>query len=203
MPTRIPASYGRLLARLQLTGDPEPMVCTFGVGGLVDAALGQDAVDTFATLWSTEIMDIVCSSYVFTGAELAAHITPADETDDLAVFVSSAFSTAGGNTAAATPQNTAYLIHKRTAIAGKRYRGRVYLPGVGEPSVSPTGAVTGDLLTDIPTKFAALRTGMASNGTPLCLLHQAEAVMDAPAPTEITAFQLDAIVATQRRRLRR
>lgn len=203
MAVRIPTSSGEIAATMVLTGDAEPMACTFGVDGLVDTAIAQDAVDAFALLWSTEVMDVVSDQYKFTGAELHCRVPPDDETDPLRVFVSPSYATFGGNINSATPQNTAFLVHKRTAAAGRRNRGRTYLPGVGESSVSPTGALTGTILTDLPARFEAFRAGMASNGTPLTILHSAELAANAPLPTYISAFQLDPLVATQRRRLRR
>ena len=99
------------------------------------------------------------------------------------------------------PPNVTLLIRKNTALGGRAGRGRLYLPGVPEGSVSQAGVVDAATVTDTTTRFNNFLTACIADGNIPVLLHG----LSGPilVPTEITSFACQAIAATQRRRLRR
>lgn len=106
---------------------------------------------------------------------------------------------AGTFNAETPPQNCSLLIKKLTAVAGRRNRGRMYLPPfcITESAVTKNGQILAQNVTDIQTN---LNQWLGSDFA-WVLLH---GDLPAPlAPTPISAFVLDNVIATQRRRLRR
>lgn len=126
----------------------------------------------------------------------------------------SAISTVGGPGSEAAAEGlapqVAVLVHKNTDLGGRRGRGRMYVPGYQEEWVLNTGViVAANLITlqgDYTAWFNELVASASIDG--LVLLHSPSApdVEDpspVPVPTPITSVVVDAVVATQRRRLRR
>jgi hypothetical protein len=105
-----------------------------------------------------------------------------------------------GGVSELVPQNTAFLVRKQTNQPGRRGRGRMYFPGtVTEATTSSIGVMTGAALTTRQTALNAWHARLITDGLDPVLLHQS----GDPTPAEITAFIGQAVVATQRRRLRR
>jgi hypothetical protein len=104
------------------------------------------------------------------------------------------------------PPNVSYLIRKPTPLAGRRYRGRMYIPFVASNDGSQTGQLTGGALTLLSTAAAALRTNLVTTpayALSLRLLHATSPLSATPPPTTIPALVASGVVATQRRRLER
>lgn len=98
-----------------------------------------------------------------------------------------------------TPQ-TQGLIHKRTALAGRSERGRMYIPDMEESQVNNDGLLNGSaiaLLQAIADAWFGLSASDALILAPQ-LLHEVVG-----SPTPITAMTVETMVATQRRRYRR
>ena len=105
-----------------------------------------------------------------------------------------------------TPPQTTYLLRKVTGFAGRRFRGRMYLPFVSELGTEQTGQLTTAEQVLLNTAAAALQVGLldpATNASTLRLLHSESTLSATPAPTEIEDILATNFVATQRRRLRR
>jgi hypothetical protein len=97
------------------------------------------------------------------------------------------------------PQNCATLIRKTTALAGRRGRGRFYLPPItmDEFATSKAGVIASSSLAAM--QLAA--NAWFDHGEPFVILH--DSLPSSLAPTPITSFVVDGRIATQRRRLRR
>jgi hypothetical protein len=99
------------------------------------------------------------------------------------------------------PSNVAALVAKATGLAGRRNRGRFFLPFIDESRVDASGRLSSAYQTALQAVADALY-GVFHGDTgrplgPVALLHS-----EAPSTaTNVTAFQLQPIVATQRRRL--
>jgi hypothetical protein len=124
---------------------------------------------------------------------------PDDEVEDRAVAIPFAA------TGTALPANVSVLVHKRTSLAGRQGRGRLFLPwavigsNVNELGVINTVAANASQ-GYVTAFFAALVTG----GVPMYLLHKAAGGPDFDVePTRVTSLVLDPLVSTQRRRLNR
>ncbi len=201
MPQLLPIGFGQVLHELRLTGDPEPMAVTYGVkldaGGVPDPALTCDQLHEFFftafgtliandyTLFSTELK---WNESLGVGVQLNLHVEPKVCT----------------SASAALPQNTAALISKRSAQAGRRHRGRLYLPGLAEGSVDAKGVINANLAGDFAAKLGPWLTNLRTlvpAVDEMVILHST-GISGAPTPTVVTQLLLDPIVSTQRRRLR-
>lgn len=109
---------------------------------------------------------------------------------------------AGTSAGQGTSPNVAYLVHKNTALGGRRGRGRMFYPGVNESGVDDAGNVLSASVTAYNTAFAAYLTQMEAGGGDLVVLH-APGNTSIPVPTPILSLTMDPKVATQRKRLRR
>lgn len=190
----IPENYALCAWQFALTGDPEIMVTTCGVDNVGPAA-GQAAADNLADDF-TQAFDAasILVGYRYLGVKLYVGQAPG-----LPILFEAPRDVAGTNAGPALPQNVAMLIRKTSAIAGRRGRGRMYLPPMvlGEDSISPVGVIGSAQMAVIQPKI----TAWLDSESPKVILHS-----DVPAPmapTPITSFILDSMVATQRRRLRR
>lgn len=202
MPIIIPSGFGQVLHQLRLVGDPEPMAVTYGValdaGGVTDPVSMADGLHeaffaAFAgqlngsyTLYSTEVK---WRGSAVADLSVVVHVEPKTMT----------------STGAALPQNTAALIHKLSASAGRRNRGRFYLPGLREGEVNDTGLINSGSITGFNNalatwlnKFATLMPQVDA----MVILHNL-GISGAPPPTPVTQLLIDPVVATQRRRLRK
>lgn len=191
----VPPNFGVLAYKWSLSGDPEAMFSTVGVDTQNFANPGnfQAQVDAFADQWIAALgAGATTSPAVFQGCVL--------RTANGGVFEAprNVVGTAG---AVALPNNCAYLLKKKTNTAGRRGRGRMYIPPVyiGEGSISGLGVLDAASRTSLENSIrAAMPIG------PFVLLHSQEPLGPAPPPPfPIVSFDLDVRIATQRRRLRR
>lgn len=112
--------------------------------------------------------------------------------------------TSGGtrSTQVEPPPQVTYLIKKQTGFSGRQFRGRSYWPfGGNQTALSQSGVLTSAENTLLATAAAAWHTALnktADNTASQVLLHSTTT-----APTPVTAFTPERIVATQRRRLER
>jgi hypothetical protein len=77
----------------------------------------------------------------------------------------------------------------------------MYMPGIAETLVTGAGVITAANRTSMQNAMETLRANLVAFGASPVVLHgSTDVVVD---PRLITAFNVDAKVATQRRRLRR
>ena len=102
----------------------------------------------------------------------------------------------GGN---ATSPQVACLVKKVTNIRGVENRGRMYLPGVlSDDDVGVGGLIDPDVLENLQTGMSAFLSELETNaGVEMVVLHSGSSD-----PTPVGSLLVEALVATQRRRLR-
>jgi hypothetical protein len=102
---------------------------------------------------------------------------------------------------ACPPSNCALLVNKSTALGGRRYRGRMFVPvaQINEGAVDSVGVVSGSTLTAAATAWNTAYTNLVADDVIPHLFHQGGG---APVPTVVTAFTVQTQLATQRRRMR-
>lgn len=107
------------------------------------------------------------------------------------------------------PPNCAVMVHKQTARGGRRGRGRMYIPWCADSTtLTEAGVLNSANVTTVQNAVNAWRTSVISLVGPLMLLHRPSTI-DTTRPTtpgppnEITSLTVDALIATQRRRLGR
>jgi len=99
---------------------------------------------------------------------------------------------------------TSVLVHKSTAMGGKRYRGRMYVPGLAENGVTTGGALAAGVQADMQARWTEFYNDMFAASLDLALLHRHDPDLgQVPVdPTLLNGLQVQGITASQRRRLR-
>lgn len=195
----VPLNFANAVIRWGLTGDPEPMVCTLGLAGLIGMSPEEIATEVFedlttsgslcaATNMSTayQLQGVTVYLQTETGFAIGAH-------DDVVQ---------GAGNVTPLPSNCAYLVRKSTGQGGRRNRGRMFLPPFMdiEANVSPTGSILGSfvaLQARLDTFYNNLTTDVDGDALVPVLFHS-----DGSSPTVITGLALQNIIATQRTRMR-
>lgn len=199
----IPPGYLQAVYVFLRDADSEEMVVT--CGHELDAASGansEDCADDLFGAFNTHLVPHLSSPTQFIG--VVCYV--GQDGGGSLVVESAQPAVRGPNTGTVVPQNTAALIRKRTGLAGRRGRGRMYWPDVPESQVGNTG----DLATSYMEPFQqglddwyeALTGLVGGRLYPPVVLHRSEGIGPEPLPTPITRFVLEGRVATQRRRLR-
>lgn len=199
MPT-IPAGFEEVTFEFALAGSTHSMSWTLGLddaqfGTDTAAQVAEEAYNAYVGTGKPITAANVCAGWTFVGVHAVKQLESGPVSGD---FISPLVGTAA---AATLTPNVAILWNKTTALGGRRNRGRAFIPpyAPGEGSVDSLGVINSGVVTATQalydTFFAALVT---AEFTPV-LFHQS-----APfTPTPITAFTMQPLVATQRRRLRR
>lgn len=179
----------------------------------------HDSTTSSPTVVATAVLNAVNTCGIMALVAANCDLTSAlckqgpDETGPAAI-VSSALG--GGAAGAQSAPNTAYLLHKVTALGGRRGRGRAYWPGVPETQVTEAGVLDAGVRTQAASDWNQFITTLDGIGMPLQLEHAPATTWQlvdgqprriptgsAPSPTEVISGDCDSLVATQRRRLRR
>jgi hypothetical protein len=97
--------------------------------------------------------------------------------------------------------NCALLVRKNTALGGRRNRGRFFAPPslLNEGAVDPSGNISSGPLASLQTLWTNFFNLLATADLEPQLFHQGSSP---PAPTPVTSFTVDSLIATQRRRMR-
>jgi hypothetical protein len=110
----------------------------------------------------------------------------------------------GGSSGEPVPQNCAALVKKAVVGPTGTRSGRLYLPGVvREAQVSATGVITSGEVTSIQTAVNNWITASATDGLEPNVFHEPTGLNPTPAPSFVSQLQVQTILATQRRRMRR
>lgn len=108
-------------------------------------------------------------------------------------------SDAGESNWSNTPPNVAMLVRKITATPGRKGRGRLYFPWMlPDEAVDEIGLIDSTSLGVRQSTMNAFLLALDTNGVPMVVLHN-----DSTAPSPVTSLQVQSLIATQRRRLRK
>ncbi len=198
----IPPGYAHVIHSMTLVGDPEPMAVTYAVElSTAGEADPQGTVLALHDNFGSQIMDMVANVYTLNQTEMRWVQTGGTEVLT-ALQVSNWPGLSAGN---ALPQNSAFLLLKRSALLGRRFRGRMYVPGVDEINVDAKGAFVTSVYGTLNTIVGGFFVGLnALAGVEfMVILLSTSLLSPTPAPTQVTSLYLDKVIATQRTRLRR
>lgn len=195
MSARIPPGFAEVWIQFTVALDAEPMYSAIGVDLSVGTVVDTAAADGMLDAAKAALAPMVSSTYNIG----PGFVISGQDGGDLRVDGTTAAS-AGTHAGAPLPNNCAILFKKVTASGGRRFRGRMFIPGVAETSVGETGILAPALVTIANTAALALRTNLVALSTvdSLQLLHADAAVP----PTLITTLTAQTRIATQRRRMR-
>lgn len=197
--TIIPPGFAHVFLRWTVAGDNEEMLSSIGVrlrAGVSDPSLvAANLLTDWTANWTASSLG---SQWVLVGAR--AYIG-SDGDYPVGEFL---LNQAGTGGLANLPNNCALLTQKRTALGGRRNRGRMFIPSgyTAESVVSETGVITAGNLATWQTRMTDFLADINANPTAYdaaVILHSS-----APAlPTVITSLTVSNRIATQRKRMRR
>lgn len=96
------------------------------------------------------------------------------------------------------PPQVAFLFQKRSGLAGRTNRGRMYVPAASEAEIDSGGTLSSALITNAQGGANNFLADLAASSIPMVILH----TNPAETPTAVSALTLSPKVATQRRRVR-
>jgi len=188
----IPTGYGQAQVRFAGNGVPLGAAVTFGYIASITALDPLEQAEAIHTNFVESILTVM--SLQVSLQSVLVKLGPAD-VGPSAEYVSAVPGSVNDNVVA---PNTAMLATKRTALGGRKHRGRFYVPGIGEASTNSSGIIVGDLTTDWPAACTSFLGKMNADDLGMFVLHG-----DATDPTQVTSLEGQLTLATQRRRLRR
>lgn len=219
----IPAGMGLASIELKVDGDNEPMFTTLGVRA-ISGPLGQNHARRILFAFRDSLLTALGSTTALHAVQLRVR---QDGGGDIVHEERLGVPAGSGGTAAAHPQNVAYIIRKRSLRAGRRGTGRMYLPGVPEANTDQAGNVSSGALTFLTQECTDFLTLLLTDAAGPPVLSAVQPVLfhgnttsttrsttgttktvtvtqgaPGPAPDDIISFRPDARVGTQRRRLR-
>lgn len=200
MPLVIPPGYAQAVIHMTLAGDPNDHIITLGV----DVA-DTDYVGIANTILSSLSVasgpqDMISNDWEFSRVTLYAG------QDGGPPFVAESTGPAitGALTGDTMPPNCAYLVEKLTGLAGRRNKGRLYLPGVPESYADQLGNLSAGVADDIVGAFGEFSAqAFLDNSIVGWVILHSTGESATPAPSPITAWACDPKLGTQRRRMRR
>lgn len=107
-------------------------------------------------------------------------------------------SVAGSNTGSQVTPQVSYLVTKNTALGGREGKGRMYVPGIEEGSLTAGGVMSGGVQTALQASWDAFLGHLVDDDIAMNLLHTSATV-----PTVVDSLSVASQAATQRRRNRR
>lgn len=192
----IPAFFSNITWVIQRAGDTDPYTTSLGVSfgpGPFDTA----AADSMATSLAVATLPNLSTADTLVSIDY-------DYNDGLGSLTYSSVRNALGTGASASStmtQNVAALFLKRTALPGRKGRGRMFWPYMSDSDVDAVGNLASTAVTRYTTMITAWRTAITSSShfNDPALFH----TTSTPDATPITAITVSPVAATQRRRLRR
>lgn len=189
MPLQV--GFAQVTTHLSLEGSAEDIANVVGldIGANLSNQAGADAI---SQIFSDFYLSIIAQAYRYEGCTVS-YGTGGDPT------VVESITGAGDGVGAteAVPPNTSLLIRKVTNFGGRRNRGRMYVPGLGDPQVGNRGELLGTGQADLQVIADQLLTDLDTAGYQMVIIHS-----NGSTPTLVTGLVVQAQVATQRRRMR-
>lgn len=182
----IPAGYSRVTLEY---ASASPMGSSVVTGFGVDTPPGENLLDKVEQWWDESLKLRTSNKYTLQRIEARNDVSVEDRP----------VGSTGALMDAPAPPNTAALIRFGTGLVGRKYRGRMYLPGVLlDSEVSDSGTINGTVQASLLGTMLYLKDLLGESDYAPVILHS-----DVGSPTTITTIGVETTVATQRRRLRR
>lgn len=189
----IPAGYGLARMHWSAPGGDGHAYCLLGVRN-ASALTAASVAANVGNAYATSLLENLTSDYTFTDVEATVNNGGVLSQD------TAAFGDAGPNPAPSVPINVSVLVRKQTGLIGREFRGRFYFPGLEASSVDSTAAnLTSDALTSWQSDALDFYNNLGTGLLVPYLLHRNTAVP----PTKVLNFEVEQLLATQRRRLRK
>jgi len=191
----IPDGYAQLNFLFSGSALPYPAEVTLGVGVAEFPGGPEVAAEEAGDIWAARISPQQNESTILTG--VLCKFGP-NSTGPAAEVANGTVGTLGGS---GVVPNTSVLIKKITSTGGRQGQGRMFMPGYVEEKILSNGLITGANLTALQTAFDNFHADLiAADLIPVLL--SAEGSPN-PVPRTVSGFQVQSLVATQRRRMRK
>lgn len=188
----VPPGFAQATFVLSQEGDPEPMNNVVGVEWSPVGNV-QDTVEGLYVAYQDNFLPEMCADTHL----LAVRVSIAQDGGGRLVF-EYFFDADGDEAELPLPNNTAYLLQKRSEEGGRRGRGRMFVPGVPASDVTGAGVLASTRIAALTTRAAQFLSDLEDLGTPMVLFHSV-APFD---PTPVILLTPAQKVATQRTRMR-
>ena len=195
--TTIPVGYGQCRLIYNRIGGSRASVVTWGYD-FPTADPAEHANDIYVIMTATArpcLAANMSSDWSFLGVQ----VTEMTDTGELG---GSWMNTITGTGALpALPPNVSVLINKSTSSGGRRNRGRLFVPPVfpSEGNFDAGGRIAATPLGQLQTWWDGVYGDLNAAGLGMRILHQNPPFT----PTVVTSLEVQALAATQRRRLRK
>jgi len=198
MPTLTRDQTGQVTWVMEVAGSDGDSVCTSGY--VFTGGTPQEHADKFNAIWRTQIMPLLTTSTIL--KEVRVLQRDDGETQSASSFAS--LPAVGSDSSGPLTASVAVLVQKRTILAGRKHRGRFYLPGIPSSVVTASAdpnALEAASLTEMQGRFDLLFADCIDDSPgpvhPLVILHTPDSD-----PTVVSALSVQGRFATQRGRLR-
>lgn len=193
----IPTGFSQVNLVFGGTGLPFGAQCTFGVANPEELSPSDIGLIVENRADTEQIMATVASTTTLVGILVKNGPNSTGPSAEVATSIP------GEDSVGQASPNVAWLFRKETPLGGRRGRGRMYVPGVGETRIDQAGVIAEPTRAAMQTNWRNFFDELTSSNLQPFLLHGESASGPAAPPTPISTWFLDARVATQRRRLRR
>jgi len=190
--TFIPESFGQATLVFTIPGPSGPAMVVFGYDSDLLQGPDADAEDIFDA-WTTagSLFQSQDAQTILTEVRTLVRLGSGELVSGLHTE-----SVPGSQAGEGAPPQVSLLIQKRTGLAGRNRRGRLYMPGAIAPP--QTGVYSGTYLTDSQTRADTFLSNLSTASVPMYLLHTSEV----DPPNAVVSLNVVATSATQRRRIR-
>lgn len=196
----VPEDFYEITIIWQADGTAKEFTSSFGAADLsvtprTATEMASDAYDALSATGAPCASGSMMDDYSFLGISCALGTATGDIVGQRLATIS------GTVNDACPPSNCAALVNKSTALGGRRYRGRFFVPvaEINEGAVDQLGVISGSTLTAFAGHWVDAYDNLVAADIIPHLFHQGAG---APVPTVITAFTAQTQLATQRRRMR-
>lgn len=200
MPNPFPNNTALAKCVFQMTLNPEhKAIVTFGAekGAAGDAAtLAINLASSWSQAGALGNSSMISENYTFKSVAVTLMLSGVPHFAEINV------DNDGTSGLEELPLNNAVVVQKRTALGGRKGRGRMFLPPIyfDESAVSRFGNISPGTVSDVQDMVDVVKTHMNTTlGIDMLLFHNDGVT----APSEVTELIVESTIATQRRRLRR
>ena len=151
----------------------------------------QQLASALVTWWQDELRDAVVSNVALVQVQVRQYDPDNPQAVDLNVVP-----IPGLAAGAPEPANVTSTISWRTGLAGKKFRGRIYVPGYAEGQTANDDTLISSVVTLLTQAASVFLLSTLPAGTNPVVFHIADATF-----TQITSFVVEFILDSQRRRL--
>lgn len=154
----------------------------------------QATIDEIAQGWHDFVTEFMSDDWYVQGEETFYDLS----SDPHPELIADTATDVGTDTSDALPPQVALVLSLKASSGGRRGRGRIYLPGVPDSSVSAGGAVDSGFVNDTLDGFSDWASLCASLGWLPAVYSRTDGVVRA-----VTTIYISPFVDTQRRRMER